>query len=37
MELTKDKELRAPSFIRLRPDKLPRDCTFDSITPAAPG
>ncbi len=30
MEMTKDHMLRAPSFLRLRNDKLPDDCTIES-------
>ncbi|HDH91369.1 MAG TPA: DNA ligase [Candidatus Aenigmarchaeota archaeon] len=29
MELTKDKKLRAPSFVRLREDKLSKDCILE--------
>ena len=30
LELTRDNMLRAPSFIRLREDKLPKECTLES-------
>ncbi len=31
LETTKDKKLRAPVFRRLRPDKLPEECTIDQL------
>jgi ATP dependent DNA ligase C terminal region. len=29
LELTRDNILRAPSFIRLRDDKLPKECALE--------
>ena len=39
-EVTRDRKLRIPRFIRMRPDKLPEECTMDQLrglkkTPAA--
>ena len=31
IELTKDNELRSPSFKRLRNDKKPEECTFEQL------
>ena len=31
LELTKDKKLRAPVFLRLRDDKSPEECKIDQI------
>jgi bifunctional non-homologous end joining protein LigD len=31
LEITKDKKLRAPVFVRLREDKSPDECTFESL------
>jgi len=31
LELTKDLKMRAPSFVRLREDKLPKECTLEEF------
>lgn len=33
---TKDGHLRAPSFLRMRTDKDPRDCTSETLAPIRP-
>jgi bifunctional non-homologous end joining protein LigD len=35
LESTKDGRLRAPVFLRIRSDKLPRECTIDQVTKVA--
>ncbi len=34
--MTKDGHLRAPSFLRMRTDKDPRDCTSETLAPIKP-
>lgn len=35
LEYTRDGRLRAPVFLRIRSDKLPRECTIDQVTKVA--